>query len=94
VLEHDQESRVGFDHVAVAADTRDADRRPLEDGTVVSFAAAERLRGVRAADELPDLHTCCRKHRDLVVLDPAHVLRKQLDHTDYHAAVEDRESED
>ncbi len=87
VLEHSEEGRVGFDQVALAADPDDADRRPLEDGPVVRLASPQRLRGVRAADELPDLDADCGQHGDLVVLDLARVLGQQLDDSDHGAAV-------
>ena len=77
--------------VAAAADAGDAKRRSLKDRAVVGLAPAQRLRGVRTADELAQLDACRGQHRHLVVLQGARPLGDQLHDTDHLAAVHDRE---
>ena len=71
VLGHLEQGGVGLQQLTLAADAGDPDRGALEDRPVVGLAAAQRLGGLRAADELADLAAGGRQHRDQVVLDPA-----------------------
>src|SRR5258708_35957131 len=77
----------------MVAGTGEAERRPVEDRPVISFASPQRLRGVGAADELSDLASDGGQHRDLVVLDLARVPGEELDDADHRSAVDHWESD-
>ena len=94
VLEHEEERRVGFQKLAAAADPCDADRRAFIDGAVVRLAPAQRLRGLRASDELADLDPGGRQHGHLVVAQAADPVRGKLDDADRLPAVDDGERDD
>jgi len=55
---------------------------------VIGLAAAQRLGCLGAADELADLQSSGRKHRDLVVLWASRELRDKLDDADHLARID------